>query len=269
MQPRARSVRSPGRAGSALFARLAPWPQAAAGALALLGLIAAAPARADWLVTRDGERIETKGAWQVKRQLVVFHLASGKLASLKLADVDLEASREATEAAAEPAPRKEAPTQREPVRPALVLTDADVSHVRPSLEPTPNEEGDEAEAAEAGAEAAAEGAGAEETAPPERLIVTGWGEVDDPSVQGVTITGQLSNSSPDVTAGASVTVKLYDADGELIASTDARLTSTTLTPGQTANFRASFPSIFVYETVRFESQSVAVKSGADEPAADE
>ncbi len=265
MQPRAGSVRSPGRAGNALRARLARWPQAAASGLALLALIAAAPAGADWLVTRDGERIETRGEWQVKRQLVVFHLPSGKLASLKLAEVDLEASREATEAAARPAKEAEAPAKREPVKPALVLTDADVSHVRPTLESTP---GDETGAA-GDAEASEPDADADQTEAPERLVVTGWGEVDDPTVQGVTITGQLRNSSVDVTAGTSILVKLYDADGELIASTEARLTSTTLTPGQTANFRASFPSIFVYETVRFETETVAVESGADEPAPEE
>ena len=69
-------------------------------------LVAALPASGDWLVSRDGERIETRGPWTVKRSSVVFTAANGALSSLRLADVDLEASEKATaEAAAEtPAP---------------------------------------------------------------------------------------------------------------------------------------------------------------------
>ncbi len=230
----------------------------------VLGALAAAPAGADWIVTRDGDRVETRGEWQVKRQLVVFHLPSGELASLKLADVDLEASREATEAAARPAAAPAAP--KEPVKPALVLTDADVDHVRPESAPAGEEEAQEGEEGEGSSGDDAASTTAAEAEAAARLVVTDWGEVDDPQVEGVTITGRLSNSSLDVTAQTSVMVKLYDADGELVASTEARLTSTTLTPGQTANFRAAFPSIFTYETVRFETDSLPLESGAREPA---
>jgi len=66
-------------------------------ALGLLLLEAAMSARADWLVTREGGRVETKGPWQVKGKLVVFtRAADSGLASLRASEVDLEASAKAT-----------------------------------------------------------------------------------------------------------------------------------------------------------------------------
>ena len=56
---------------------------------------------ADWLVTRDGTRIETEGLWSMQGKLVVFELPDGTLSSLRLS---LVASDRATaEAEAEPA----------------------------------------------------------------------------------------------------------------------------------------------------------------------
>ena len=49
-------------------------------ALLAAGLFAA-PAAADWLVTRDGGRVETKGPWKVKGKLVVFTRAAETAAS--------------------------------------------------------------------------------------------------------------------------------------------------------------------------------------------
>ena len=119
-----------------------------AGAV-LAALLAASPAAADWLVTRGhgsaaGARVETRGPWQVKGRLVVFETAAGQLASLRLDDVDLEASREATRRAEEGArpaaaePAAQAPPERPPRR---RITDSDIapgSDVRPP-------EGDEGE----------------------------------------------------------------------------------------------------------------------------
>jgi mycoredoxin len=97
-------------------------------------LLAAGAARADWLVMADGTRVETRGEWAVKGKLVVFTGAAGALASLRLSEVDLEASRAATAAAAEEARRaREAAAKPDPPAarpgPVLVLTDADVGHV--------------------------------------------------------------------------------------------------------------------------------------------
>ena len=70
--------------------------------LAAAGLAAAAPATADWLVMRDGSKVETKGAWEVRGALIVFHTPNDALASVRLRDADLDASQEATAKAAAP-----------------------------------------------------------------------------------------------------------------------------------------------------------------------
>jgi len=100
--------------------------------MAVLALgLSGAVARADWLVTRGGLRIETQGPWQVRKGQVIFTDAKGTLSSGRLADFDLPASQAATAASQQPpaAPAKApaAPVERRP--PALVVTDADVRHV--------------------------------------------------------------------------------------------------------------------------------------------
>ncbi|RMH15898.1 MAG: hypothetical protein D6696_19500, partial [Acidobacteria bacterium] len=71
-----------------------------APALALiLAAALAGPTAADYLVTRGGERIETRGPWTVKGRMVIFTDARGTLSSLRLEEVDLAASEEATRAA--------------------------------------------------------------------------------------------------------------------------------------------------------------------------
>ncbi len=66
----------------------------------LLFLVLLAPAvAADWLVTQEGARVETKGPWKVKGRTVVFTSSKGRLSSMRLAEVDLDASAAATEEA--------------------------------------------------------------------------------------------------------------------------------------------------------------------------
>ncbi len=98
---------------------------------------AAVPAaRADWLVTRAGDRIETDGGWEVRGRMVVFTRPDGVLSSLRLSEIDLDASAAATAeaAAAEVAPAgvtEDAPsrTARRPVR--RVITTEDVGEGTP------------------------------------------------------------------------------------------------------------------------------------------
>jgi glutaredoxin len=94
-------------------------PTRLAAALFLL----AAAAGADVLVLEDGTRIESRGAWQEKGRQVVFTDADGKLCALRLADVDLDASRAATAAAALPAGASPKPAVDE--RPVVLALDAD------------------------------------------------------------------------------------------------------------------------------------------------
>ncbi len=72
-------------------------------------------ASADVLVTQDGERIETQGAWKVKGRQVIYTDARGVLSAMRLADTDLEASEQATKQALEP---QASPTGQEPVKKA-------------------------------------------------------------------------------------------------------------------------------------------------------
>ena len=119
---------------------------------------AAGSARADWLVTREGARVETRGAWTVKGKLVVFETAAGKLSSLRVAEVDLDASRRATEEAvaaqAQAAAETDKPAERR--KSVRVITDKDVRQAAPAPEAQPATE-------PTGEETAAEGG--EETAP--------------------------------------------------------------------------------------------------------
>ncbi|MEM9594018.1 MAG: glutaredoxin family protein, partial [Acidobacteriota bacterium] len=95
-------------------------------------LSAAAPATADWLVTETGERIETAGPWQVRGRLVVFEDPSGALRSMRLSNLDMEASEIATrDAQAPPADAavedgNDAPERPAAPKPVMVLTNADI-----------------------------------------------------------------------------------------------------------------------------------------------
>lgn len=106
------------------------------GILTALVSASSSPLRADWLVLVDGARVETRGPWQVRGRMVTFTDAKGTFSSLRVDEVDLEASEAATRAAAE-APAGEGtdaaapPAPPPPPPPVLVLTDADVGRGGP------------------------------------------------------------------------------------------------------------------------------------------
>lgn len=224
----------------------------AAGLLLAAGL-PATPATADWLVTRQGDRIETRGPWQEKGKLVVFHTADGRLSSLRLADVDLAASRAATSGAvdaerarteAKPAP---APA---PLREAHSITDADVAHVREET-PAPAPEADSAKDQPA--------------ARPADLEVGSWerSRADDGHV---VITGTLRNTSSMVVAGVRLIVHLVDETGAEIAAVPAQLPSSALRAGQQVDFRADFPNVFGFADAQLEPQGVRLRSSEPPPS---
>jgi hypothetical protein len=88
---------------------------------------------ADWMVTRQGERFEIRGTWQLKGKLAVFTLPDGTFSSMRADQVDFEASKQATEqakqqaAAPPPAPEKAKPQRRA----AVILTDKDFQKALP------------------------------------------------------------------------------------------------------------------------------------------
>lgn len=203
------------------------------------------PATAELLVTRDGQVIETKGPWKVQGKLVTFRLPGGQLASLQLAEVDLEASQAAWERAR--AVVEEPPAPKPPQKKAvLVLTDADVRRAPPGA-------GDTEAAATGTAGEAARPAGAE------RLTVASWEEISGPD--GVVIVGEFENSSSDVATNIGLAVLFYDGEGELLRTAQADVTARALRPGQRAGFRADVTGLFDYAELAFEAESLGFEFG--------
>lgn len=227
--------------------------------LVLLGILAAmaaagSPAAGDWLVTRAGGRVETKGPWQVKGKLVVFTQADGSLASLRLTDVDLEASRKAT---SEATARKEKTAAPEPPKKKLaVLTDQ--SFRKPpaasSATEAPPEEG--AQPVPAGT-----GGGP--------VTVSAWKRVDTPGSGGVEIQGTLHNTTDSLIVNPSVEVRLYDHAGDSIGSAFGVLSTGTIQPKGTIDFRATLPDAFSFAEVRFEPRGLPLAARAADPQPEE
>jgi len=87
-------------------------------------------AGAEVVVLKDGSRVETRGSFEVRGRQIVFTSAQGTLATLRLDEVDLEASRAASRPAPAPAANT-GPAAAPKKAPVLVLTDRDVAHVDP------------------------------------------------------------------------------------------------------------------------------------------
>lgn len=238
--------------------RLARWTLAVAVVTAVALLV---PAGADWLVTKDGTRVETQGPWEVRDRLVVFKQPDGTFSSMRLSQVDLEASERLTRETEEEGqrPRKEAepPPKREVV---ARLTEKDLP---PVGSPASDAEGERT--APAGGGDASEG-GREEAEPqePQSLQIVSWRELGGPEREGTEFVGDVRNVTENTALGVDVTVTLFDEEDEAITSRSAALTSSALPPGQTAGFRASFPAVFHYARVAFDVSGRLVLSGDGE-----
>ncbi len=235
-----------------------------AGGLALAAALlagSAAPAGAAWLVTRQGGRVETRGAWEVKGKLVVFHTAGGDLASLRLSEVDLEASRAATGEAEQRKAQVGTAKPKPARRPSIVsLTDKDFRKPEPPAEAAKPAEPNDPNGPNAPAEP--------EAPAPAGLAVTTWERGTAAGSDGyAVITGILHNTSGAMAADVRLGVAIYDETGRLIARGLATLDSAALPPGQQTGFRAEFPGFFGFADVRFDPSSVNLNSGpASEPA---
>ena len=230
--------------------------------IALFSVLLAAPAAGDWLVMRDGTRLETDGAWEVKGRQVIFTRPGGALAALRLADVDLDASTEATEAAvaAEQAPGAPEATASVPQatrRPSrLVLTNDDI--------PSRADDDGETDAADDSGESGADDAFGEEAedsgedpesippaaAPPvapsgSSLEVVSWRERESTSIDGLEIVGTVRNGGRNVAAAVDIQVKVFDEEGNQVLETKAFLQKPSLAPGDSSSFRALLPGIYV------------------------
>lgn len=81
-------------------------------------LFLASAAGADWLITLEGESIETQGPWTIEGETLTYADAAGEEHRMALADVDLEASKETTALKAGktyvPEPKPEEPAAEAP-----------------------------------------------------------------------------------------------------------------------------------------------------------
>ncbi|MEA2562374.1 MAG: hypothetical protein QOH06_3878 [Acidobacteriota bacterium] len=233
-----------------------PFAKMAFALAAVLAAGPALPAKADWLVTREGARVETKGEWTVKGKLVVFHTSAGKLSSLRVAEVDLDASRRATEdavaAQAQAAAEPDKPAERK--KPLRVITDKDFTPAAPVSDEKPAEQPDGEPAAPAPGPASGPG-----------VVVETWNQARHPEQNHVLINGTLQNASSDMAADVTLKVMIFNEDGALIATSQAALTEGALPPGEKTAFKAEFPGYFSFATIKFESASRRLKSASDQP----
>jgi hypothetical protein len=223
------------------------WPVLA---LLLVGGFLALAAHADILMLRDGSQVQTRGPWKVQGPMVIFTTTDGQLASLQLKKVDLDASQAATAEAVRKAKEAAEKAKTKPtteVKPVLVLTDADVAHVGPT---------GEAEAPN----------GAQQETAGSRIVVTSWQRVDTPNGEGVTISGRVTNQSQDVVGDITVTVDVYNADGQRLGSASTGVSPTSLLPGTNGNFRATLSDVPDFVSARFSVDSTALQSAEPSPA---
>ncbi len=248
-------------------------------AVLLATLLLAAPAAGDWLVMRDGTRIETSGTWEVKGRQVIFTPPGGSLAALRLADVDLGASEEATAESRAPAPeaaRPESPKRR----PVMVLTNDDLPSGGTG-DPGGDEAEDDDEAVDGDTEDDGAGGDGEDgdgenggdaapSAAAEAVTIVSWHEQESQAVDGLEIVGSVRNGGTDVAAGVRVRVQVPDEDGGVLVDTSAFLQRSSLAPGHSSSFRALLPGIYtLLETPTFEvtSETISIQ-GLSRPGGD-
>jgi len=214
----------------------------------LLGSIFGLAARADWLVTKDGSRLELKGPYKVDGKRVVFTLVDGKLSSLRADQVDLAASARETEKAAKASSGEEKQAQaavaEAPEKPRRSFTDKDFSH------PAEAKEGDAAPS-----EAVVDTPPAAASA----VDVIVWRQAVDPGRNRVDVSGTLRNGGQNLAAAIQLEVRLVDHEGKALATQLASVTTPRLAPGETTDFRTTFPQIVNFESVKFDVKATEFK----------
>ncbi|MEM1178908.1 MAG: hypothetical protein AAGM22_11235 [Acidobacteriota bacterium] len=194
-------------------------------ALLACAALATTPAPADWLVTTDGARIETKGPWKVEGRRVLFTQPNGTLSAMRASEIDFEASEAATSAALAPPPSAAEESVKEPLpEPVLVLTNKDI------------------------AAAQADGGDGEpkpETLPSiadrEPVQVVSWKRFD--VEEGVELRGAVRNTGASVAANIRVQATVKDEEGNEIATGNAFLGSSSLVSGRSSTFRIVLPEV--------------------------
>lgn len=203
----------------------------------LTATLLALPCSADWLVTKEGARVETAGPWKVKGNQVVFTLPNGTLSSLRASEIDLDASAVATAQAKvpAPAPAAESDEKKERPKPVLVVTDKDVR--RANETPATGSEAPPV----VGGEAAVSTPPGEEAS--SAVEVVGWQTRDSSEGDGLELYGTLRNNGTTIASSVELVVELRDAEGKPVLDSAAFLDSQTLGPGKSTTFRALLPGL--------------------------
>lgn len=239
-------------------------------ALALLLLAAVAPARADWLVTRAGGRIETKGPWQVKGKLIVFTGTNGALGSLRLADVDLPASETATVEAKKEKDKaatiaQEPPKPKERKKSVRSLTDADFSHKAAD---------DGTAKADGAGKDAKDGKTKDKAADPAKdnteslVVVQSWTKENRSEGDGINLYGTLQNNGKDAATDVVLKVTLVNETNETVGTAEGVLAATSIPPNGSTSFRVPFAGVFAFSQARFEvaHKTLAIAAPGSEEA---
>lgn len=239
---------------------------AAAVAALLLG---PSPLHADWIVTRQGERFEIQGTWQLKGKLVVFTLPNGTLSSMRADRVDIDASKQATaqakQQAAAPPPAAKPESKRKAV---IVLTDKDFKKPLPDATASGNASAGNAAAATPGAAGAA---GAKqtgkETPPPATAVpsaaeVVGWDRVltSESKTDGIELTGTVRNTSQDILTEVTVVAALFDDSGTLLGRFPAVVDNQQLPPTESSKFHLVAKGVSAFAAIRWETTTKGFKS---------
>lgn len=189
----------------------------------------------DVLVTREGARVETRGAWEVKGRQVVFELPNGALSSLRLSEIDLDASRAATRAGTESRHEAIQSSRSQERESVLVITNESLGL---------NSEGQPADSEEEEAENTAGGLGTPGViATQGDVVVVDWSYDsfgEDPVYM---VSGVIENRGPFVAEQVSVHMDIVAVDEETGAQQPnrhilrrARVRLSSLPPGASTEF---------------------------------
>ncbi|HEY6324753.1 MAG TPA: FxLYD domain-containing protein [Thermoanaerobaculia bacterium] len=236
----------------------------ATGAAVLALLLGPAPLHADWIVTRQGERFEIQGTWQLKGKLMVFTLPNGTLSSLRADRVDIDASKQTTAQAKQQAAAPPPAAKAEPKRKAvIVLTDKDFKKPLPDgAAPAPNAN------AAAGAKATDKDNPPPATGPPSAVEVVSWERVpaNESKANGVELTGTVRNTSQDNLTEVTVVADLFDDGGGLIGRFPAVVDNQQLPPTESSKFHLVANGVVAFGAIRWETTSKGIRSVQGAPA---
>ena len=229
--------------------------------MATLLAVAAGPVAADWLVTRDGAQLETRGPWKIEGKLVVFRLANGSLSSIHLAEVDLEASDRLTTSRSRPVQKPQKRTRTEPEKSRFIITDDDVKHVYPESARAEGDDGKPTISAPAAAREESEGEG---------VAVSQWDTAYDEAIDGVVLSGTLENRDSRGHQELALAISLVSEGGVPAGSAHAALAKNALKGGESTTFRASFPGVPDFEKAEFgiSGASLPTEQAAAEATSD-